>query len=89
MSIPYLISEKHTHKLLYAHSLYLVNYIIIRQCFMCKIAPSDEFLPKSSPFLLVIFFVFPFIWTSNLLHLRSKANYQWMVVVLEDTLLPH
>ena len=58
MSIPCLISEKHTHKLLYAHSLYLVNYIIIRQCFICKIAPSGEFLPKSSPFLLVIFFVF-------------------------------
>ena len=53
--------------LLYPYSLYPVNYIIIGQCFIYQIAPNrgtplnDEFLPNSSPFPLIAFFIF-FLW---------------------------
>ena len=39
--ITYLISKKYTHKMIYSHSLYSVNYSIIGQCFILKLAPTE------------------------------------------------
>ena len=51
MPIAYLISEKHTHKLLFPHSLCPVSYIIIVQCFILRLA-STRGTPLNGEFFL-------------------------------------
>lgn len=62
MFVTYFIPGKYTHKLFYPCTLNPVNYMIIGQRFIYKIAPTremllnGEFLPNNSAFPLVVFF---------------------------------